>query len=186
MKYSHRMIVNSPLGEILVQGTDSHIQYLKFTQANDHGQGTSSLQANWTDPCRQQLQQYFSGERCKFDLPIDAKGSEFQKSVWRKLCDIDFGGIASYQQIALGIGNAKAVRAVASANAGNPIWLIIPCHRVVGSDSALRGYAGGIVRKAKLLAIEGMSIDCEDLNRVNEKTKLVLKDSNKQNSSMSL
>ena len=173
MAYSHRIIVGSPLGDILVQGNETHIQYLKFIQT-DHDESESSLLAHWAESCEQQLQQYFSGERSDFDLPIDPQGTEFQQRVWRALCKVDFGTIGSYQQLALAIGNKNLVRAVASANARNPIWLIIPCHRIIGGDLALRGYAGGIVRKAQLLMLEGFVMGCDEVHLANEKTKLIL------------
>jgi methylated-DNA-[protein]-cysteine S-methyltransferase len=172
MKYSYRIIVASPLGDLLVQGSKTHIQFLKFSDAVSDCIGNGK--ADWFDACTGQLQQYFSGERHVFDLPIDAQGTEFQSRVWQALCQVDLGKVASYQQIAFTIGNVNSVRAVASANARNPIWLIIPCHRIIGSDRALRGYAGGIVRKAQLLMREGLTVGCENLALVNEKTKLVL------------
>lgn len=172
MKYAYRIIVASPLGDLLVQGSKTHIQFLKFSDAISDC--ISDGKADWFDACTVQLQQYFSGERNVFDLPIDAQGTEFQHRVWQALRKVDLGKIASYQQIAIAIGNVNSVRAVASANARNPIWLIIPCHRIVGTDLALRGYAGGIVRKAQLLMREGLTVGCETLALVNEKTKLIL------------
>jgi methylated-DNA-[protein]-cysteine S-methyltransferase len=172
MEYAYRIIVASPLGDLLVQGSKTHIQYLKFSDEISHLAGNGK--ADWFDACMGQLQQYFSGERNAFDLPIDAQGTEFQHRVWQALREVDLGKVASYQQIATAIGNVNAVRAVASANARNPIWLIIPCHRIIGSDLALRGYAGGIMRKAQLLMREGSTLACTNLALVNEKTKLVL------------
>jgi methylated-DNA-[protein]-cysteine S-methyltransferase len=172
MKYAYRIILASPFGDLLVQGSKTHIQFLKFSDAISDFVGDEK--ADWFDACTRQLQQYFSGERNVFELPIDAQGTEFQKRVWQALREVDLGNVASYQQIAIAIGNVNSVRAVASANARNPIWLIIPCHRIIGSDRALRGYAGGIVRKAQLLIREGLTLGCEDLALVNEKTKVVL------------
>lgn len=181
MAFLYHMIVNSPLGDIVVQGNQSHIQYLKFADALPldelaRFEATSLTEAEWAESCRQQLQQYFSAAKMSkgFDLPIDPQGTEFQKKVWQALCDVGQGDYASYQALAQMIGNKNAVRAVASANARNPIWLLIPCHRIIGSDLALRGYAGGIERKAKLLILEGASLNCESLDRVTEKTKLVI------------
>jgi methylated-DNA-[protein]-cysteine S-methyltransferase len=171
MAYSYQVIVGSPLGDLLVQGSKTHIQFLKFNDVISDVVGDEK--ADWFDVCIRQLQQYFSGERHVFDLPIDPQGTEFQNRVWHALCDIDLGQVASYQQIAIAIGNVNSVRAVASANARNPIWLNIPCHRIIGSDLALRGYAGGIVRKAQLLMREGLAIECENPSLVTEKTKLV-------------
>jgi methylated-DNA-[protein]-cysteine S-methyltransferase len=172
MKYLYGMSMDSPFGRVVVQGTKTHIQFLKF----DDGVGTLAAVENpdWLKECELQLQQYFSAERSVFDLPIDPQGTDFQKRVWKALCEVDCGSFASYQQLAIACGNVKAVRAVASANARNPIWLLIPCHRIIGSDLALRGYAGGIERKAQLLVLEGFSFAVAHLNLVNEKTKLLL------------
>ena len=172
MKYLYGTSIDSPFGRIVLQGTRTHIQFLKF---DDGGENLAGFEKpDWLEEAELQLQQYFSAKRSVFDLPIDPQGTEFQKRVWQALSDIDYGSFASYQQLALAIGNAKSVRAVASANARNPIWLIIPCHRIIGSDLALRGYAGGIVRKAQLLMLEGFAVGCDNVQLANEKTKLVL------------
>lgn len=173
MNFSHCINVNSPLGPLLIQGNKTHIQYLKF----DNGQNQKLLlqvNADWADACAEQLRQYFSGQLTSFDLPIDAQGTEFQKKVWSHLCEVRLGELRSYQQLALATGNIKAVRAVASANARNPIWLLIPCHRIIGSDNALRGYAGGIERKARLLQLEKHEFDCSNLAAINETTKILI------------
>lgn len=101
-----------------------------------------------------QLNEYFSGERKVFELPLAAKGTPFQQQVWRALTKIPFGETWSYQQIADEIGNPKAVRAVGLANGKNPISVVVPCHRVIGKNGKLTGYAGGVERKAKLLELE--------------------------------
>jgi len=201
-QYPHRLILESPLGNILIQGTQQHIQYLKFIDAAMPESEVSVLestalkstalkstalkstalestvQADWAENCCEQLQQYFVGKRSAFDLPLDPQGTDFQKRVWQALVAVKQGQVASYQQIALAIGNEKSVRAVASANARNPIWLLIPCHRIIGSDNALRGYAGGIERKAKLLLIEGRELkghqfDKMSLDAISIKTKVM-------------
>ncbi|NCO45642.1 MAG: methylated-DNA--[protein]-cysteine S-methyltransferase, partial [Vibrio sp.] len=101
-----------------------------------------------------QLDEYFSGKRTIFTLPLAAKGTEFQQSVWQALCKIPYGETWNYQQIAEAIGNPKAVRAVGLANGRNPISIIVPCHRVIGKSGKLTGYAGGLNRKASLLELE--------------------------------
>lgn len=171
IRYLYRITVHSPLGDIVVQGTQSHIQYLKFTHTNSEGVVDSVQSPDWCADCRKQLGQYFSADSFKFDLPIDPQGTEFQQRVWQALSDVQHGAHASYQQLAIAIGNKNAVRAVASANARNPIWLIIPCHRIIGSDNALRGYAGGVERKARLLQLEHHQLD--DSALINEKTKIL-------------
>jgi len=174
-QYPYRLILESPLGNILIQGTQQHIQYLKFIDAAMSESEVSALestalkstaQADWVEKCGEQLQQYFCGKRSEFDLPLDPQGTDFQKRVWQALVAVKQGQVASYQQIALAIGNEKSVRAVASANARNPIWLLVPCHRIIGSDNALRGYAGGIERKAKLLLIEGRELEGHQFDKI--------------------
>lgn len=102
----------------------------------------------------QQLEEYFAGQRTQFCLPLAAIGTPFQRSVWQTLCKIPYGETWSYQQLAEAIGNPKAVRAVGLANGKNPLSIIVPCHRVIGKNGKLADYAGGIERKAGLLALE--------------------------------
>ncbi len=102
----------------------------------------------------QQLNEYFAGKRQTFDLPLDFSGTEFQQKVWQALLTIPFGETRSYKQIAEQIGNVKAVRAVGAANGKNPISIIAPCHRVVGANGKLVGFAGGLENKDILLKIE--------------------------------
>jgi methylated-DNA-[protein]-cysteine S-methyltransferase len=102
-----------------------------------------------------QLGEYFAGQRQQFALPLDFAGTDFQKNVWQALLAIPFGETRSYGQIAHQLGNAKAMRAVGAANGKNPLSIIAPCHRVVGADGTLTGFAGGLATKAWLLAHEG-------------------------------
>ena len=104
--------------------------------------------------CRKQLEEYFAGERKTFDLPLAPKGTAFQQKVWKALTEIPYGETRAYGEIAAGIGNPKAARAVGMANNKNPIGIIIPCHRVVGANGKLVGYAGGMEKKAFLLELE--------------------------------
>lgn len=103
---------------------------------------------------KQQLTEYAQGERKNFDLPLAARGTEFQKKVWDALCTIPYGEVRTYKQIACQVGNEKACRAVGMANHNNPIGVVVPCHRVVGSDGSLTGYAGGLDKKKMLLELE--------------------------------
>lgn len=103
---------------------------------------------------QKQLSEYFAGTRQRFDLPLDFEGTEFQKSVWQALLDIPFGETRSYRDIAEQVGNIKAVRAVGAANGKNPISIIAPCHRVVGMNGKLVGFAGGLDNKKILLGLE--------------------------------
>ena len=102
-----------------------------------------------------QLKEYFSGERKQFDLPLEIEGTEFQKRVWNELLKIPYGRTISYKELAVRLGDEKVIRAAASANGANPLPVVIPCHRVIGSDGSLIGYGGGLVIKEKLLVLEG-------------------------------
>lgn len=104
--------------------------------------------------CKNQLEEYFAGERRAFDLPLAPKGTAFQQKVWRALTEIPYGETRTYGEIAAAIGNPKAARAVGMANNKNPIGILIPCHRVIGADGKLVGYAGGMEKKAFLLELE--------------------------------
>jgi methylated-DNA-[protein]-cysteine S-methyltransferase len=101
-----------------------------------------------------QLRAYFDGALTEFDLPLAPQGTEFQTTVWRELCNIPFGETISYAELARRIGRPTASRAVGHSNARNPISIIVPCHRVIGADNSLTGYAGGLDRKRSLLALE--------------------------------
>jgi methylated-DNA-[protein]-cysteine S-methyltransferase len=101
-----------------------------------------------------QLREYFAGKRDRFDLPLEFSGTEFQKKVWRALLEIPYGETRSYRSIAQQIGHAAAVRAVGAANGRNPISIVAPCHRVIGSSGKLTGFAGGLDVKERLLALE--------------------------------
>ncbi len=107
--------------------------------------------------CVLQLEEYFQKKRTVFDIKLNAQGSDFQKSVWNELLQIPYAKTTTYLKQSKRMGNVKAIRAVASANGKNPIWIIIPCHRVIGSDGSLTGYAGGLWRKKWLLEHENPS-----------------------------
>lgn len=111
-----------------------------------------------------QLHEYFTASRQTFSLPLLLIGTEFQKTVWRKLLQIPFGETISYAQTALRIGSPRAVRAVANAIAANPLAIFVPCHRVIGSNNSLTGYAGGIEAKRKLLLLESISLPKQEAN----------------------
>ena len=104
-----------------------------------------------------QLQDYFDGKRTRFDFQLNPVGTDFQQKVWKGLCGIPFGKTMSYLELAKQLGDVKAIRAVASANGKNPLWIVVPCHRVIGTDGSLTGYAGGLWRKKWLLEHENPS-----------------------------
>ncbi|MBE1300862.1 MAG: methylated-DNA--[protein]-cysteine S-methyltransferase [Alteromonadaceae bacterium] len=108
------------------------------------------------EQAKSQLSDYLARKRQQFDLPLNPRGTDFQKQVWRLLVDIPFGNTASYQDIALKLGDKNKVRAVGGANGKNPIAIVVPCHRVIGKNGTLTGYAGGLERKAFLLDIENI------------------------------
>jgi methylated-DNA-[protein]-cysteine S-methyltransferase len=103
---------------------------------------------------RAQLAEYFDGRRTRFDLPLAPRGTDFQQAVWRALLAVPFGNTSTYGEIAAAIRRPSAVRAVGAAVGANPIGIVVPCHRIIGRDGTLTGYAGGLHRKAKLLALE--------------------------------
>lgn len=101
-----------------------------------------------------QILEYFEGKRNSFDFKLNPKGTVFQQKVWQELLNIPFGKTTSYQELSIKLGDVKAIRAVANANSKNPLWIVVPCHRVIGSDGSLTGYAGGLWRKKWLLEHE--------------------------------
>ena len=145
----------SPIGKIKVAGTENYISELLFQDNND----ISAQPDNTTMPAMilqaiEQLIQYFNGERRVFDLPIDQYGTEFQQKVWHELIRIPYGKTISYLELSRRVGDTKAIRGAASANGKNYLCIVVPCHRVIGSNMDLVGYAGGLWRKRWLLGLE--------------------------------
>ena len=143
--------LNTPLGEMEIQATEAGVAQVIFCGQEKKAANPSEI----TRRCCQQLSEYFAGQRQAFELPLDPKGTDFQKSVWGCLQDIPFGQSLSYGEIADRLNNPKAVRAVGGANGRNPLTIIVPCHRVIGANGTLTGYAGGVERKLWLLKHEG-------------------------------
>lgn len=147
---------SSPLGAITIQANEEGILGAWFdthtTKPADLGEEKSDFPI--LAMAVEQFERYFKGELKTFSLPISAKGTEFQQKVWDALTRIPYGETWSYLDIANSIGNPKSVRAVGAANGKNPISIIVPCHRVIGKDGSLTGYAGGVERKKALLALE--------------------------------
>ena len=137
------------LGLLEVQANDTAITAINFVE-----QRRASKPNAHCAKAIAQLQEYFAGTRRVFDLALNAKGTEFQQQVWQALSTIDYGACCSYGDIARQIANPKAVRAVGAANGKNPISIVVPCHRVIGSNGTLTGYASGLERKQWLLAHE--------------------------------
>ena len=148
----------SPLGPILLARTEAGLAGAWFESQKWHPAALDAPEQP-DDPLLQQaatqIAEYFAGERSQFDLPLDLHGTAFQQSVWRALCAIEAGATQSYAAVARSVGAPQAVRAVGAAVGRNPVSVIVPCHRVVGADGSLTGYAGGLERKRALLALEG-------------------------------
>ena len=141
-------IINTPLGKAKIEGS---IKGLSSIAVLDREINDSLTIPEVLKECVTQLDEYFNGTRQQFSLKLNPEGTEFQKRVWKELLNIPFGKTLSYLQLTKELGDIKAIRAVANANGKNPIWIIIPCHRVIGTDGSLTGYAGGLQRKKWLL-----------------------------------
>lgn len=144
----------SPIGTLWIAEEDQAITYLKFDKGQKDWSAYKQNETALIKKTKNQLEEYFNGNRNKFTLPIAPHGTEFQKSVWEALLNIPYGETRSYRDIAIKINNPKAARAVGLANNRNPIAVIIPCHRVIGHDGGLTGYAGGLDIKQFLLDLE--------------------------------
>ena len=144
-----------PIGIAKIVGDKNGIQ--KVSILDDDAIANERLQLETPEclrECVTQLKEYFEGKRASFDLVVNPKGTSFQIKVWKELLKIPYGKTSSYLGQSRALGDVKAIRAVASANGKNPLLIIIPCHRIIGSDGSLTGYAGGIWRKKWLLAHE--------------------------------
>jgi methylated-DNA-[protein]-cysteine S-methyltransferase len=148
--------IESPLGPLLLAADEAGLRHILFVKGRRQVQPDPAWREDRA-PLKEtirQLQAYFAGELESFNLPLAPEGTPFQTGVWRKLCDIPYGETISYGELARRIGNPKASRAVGLANGSNPIPIVIPCHRVIGSNGKLTGYGGGLPIKEKLLALE--------------------------------
>ena len=149
----YSIIYNSVIGPLKITVSDTGLSHLEFdakAESNSNGPYHSLLIKTI-----KQLDEYFQGKLKVFNIPLDIKGTEFQKHVWHEVGKIEYGMVTTYQNIAKSINNVKAMRAVGLANGSNPIPIIIPCHRVFGSNGRLTGYGGGLWRKEWLLRHEG-------------------------------
>jgi methylated-DNA-[protein]-cysteine S-methyltransferase len=150
--------MNSPVGKLTLVASAQGLAAVLWEDDDPARVRLAATQEDRSHPllvqAQQQLEEYFAGKRRKFTVKLDAAGTEFQTKVWRALTTIPFGETRSYRQIADQIGSGKAVRAVGAANGRNPISIIVPCHRVIGTNGKLTGFAGGLDVKAKLLALE--------------------------------
>ena len=150
--YQTRM--QTPIGQLIIQATDCGVSYVGFEDKTKQFFAETDTYPPYLSQAVHQLHEYFAGTRQTFDLMLAAEGTDFRQSVWQELAKIPYGKTASYADIAQAIKNPKAVRAVGTANGANPISIIVPCHRVIGSNGSLTGYAGGLARKEWLLGFE--------------------------------
>lgn len=153
-------IDDTPIGRLLIAGTKDRVKYLAFDDGSTMKREQLAVE-EWEEssqPFREAIRQikaYFAGNLQEFDVALDADGTDFQKKVWAELCSVPYGETVSYGEIARAIGQPTASRAVGMANGRNPISIIVPCHRIIGSNGKLVGYGGGLRRKTTLLRLEG-------------------------------
>ena len=142
--------IDSPLGITKIEGDEQGIAIISVLSEGELSPEIPAvLQLAVT-----QLQEYFAGNRTEFSFVLNPKGTDFQQKVWQELLQIPYGKTTSYLELSKKLGDVKAIRAVASANGKNPLWIVVPCHRVIGTDGSLTGYAGGLWRKQWLLEHE--------------------------------
>ena len=151
MPEEYTIYYHSPLGQLKITGTEHYISEVAFHDRSKKPEGMKKNLPPLLINCVEQLIQYFNGQRREFDLVLHQQGTPFQQEVWTELAAIPFGKTISYFELARRTGDTKATRAVASANGKNNIAIIIPCHRVIGSNKELVGYGGGLWRKKWLI-----------------------------------
>ncbi|MBS7232859.1 methylated-DNA--[protein]-cysteine S-methyltransferase [Flavobacterium psychroterrae] len=144
--------INSPLGITKIVGDEDGVTVISVSDV-----GTDEISGEIPEVLKEavlQLQEYFYKKRTDFDFKLNPKGTEFQQKVWKSLLEIPYGRTISYMDQTKKLGDVKAIRAVASANGKNPLWIVVPCHRVIGTNGSLTGYAGGLFRKKWLIEHE--------------------------------
>lgn len=144
-------IIKSPLGFIKIVGDEDGVSNITILDSEEK---TTDIIPVELEDCVIQINEYFEGSRTQFDLKLNPEGTDFQKKVWKALEGIPYGKTMSYLELSKQLEAVKAIRAVANANGKNPLWIVIPCHRVIGSNGSLTGYAGGLHRKKWLLDFE--------------------------------
>ncbi|MBC8767472.1 methylated-DNA--[protein]-cysteine S-methyltransferase [Arenibacter sp. BSSL-BM3] len=143
--------VNTPLGIAKIEGDENGLISITVFDSEEK---VSDIIPELLEDAVYQLQEYFEGSRTEFSLALNPEGTDFQIKVWQALQKIPYGKTVSYLELSKTLGDVKAIRAVAAANGRNPLWIVVPCHRVIGSDGSLTGYAGGLHRKKWLLEHE--------------------------------
>lgn len=146
-------VFHTPLGNMKITAVNDKIEAVEFSNEplTQDEPGNPVIQA-----AKQELEEYFAEKRTKFEFPIHMKGTDFQQKVWQELLNIPFGKTISYHELSVALGDPKSIRAAASANGKNPLAIVVPCHRVIGSNGDLVGYAGGLDKKKWLLQHEGV------------------------------
>jgi methylated-DNA-[protein]-cysteine S-methyltransferase len=161
MAYASKTIP-SPVGALTLVASDKGLAAILWENDDPERVRLEELAEDATHPvlveAERQLGEYFAGKRQAFDLPLDFHGTDFQKRVWQQLLAIPFGETRSYGEIARALGQPTASRAVGAANGKNPISIVAPCHRVIGTNGTLTGFAGGLEAKQRLLALEGLEL----------------------------
>ncbi|MFT6851092.1 MAG: methylated-DNA-[protein]-cysteine S-methyltransferase [Sphingobacteriales bacterium] len=152
----YQSIIHTPVGTFVAKFDEKYLISFKIEESE---KDLPHKESGLTVLLKNELAKYFKGELKVFKIPINPQGTEFQKSVWQQLQNVPFGKTATYKTIADNLSNPSA-RAVGNANGENPIWVIIPCHRIIGSDGTLTGYAGGLSVKESLLKLEGAQLAC--------------------------
>lgn len=147
----NKAIFETPVGTAIIEGDENGISRISISE--DRFPASEEIPVSLKEAVVQ-LKEYFTGERENFELKLNPEGTDFQKQIWQQLQNIPFGKTTSYLELSKEFGNTKAIRAVAAANGKNPLWIVVPCHRVIGSDGSLTGYAGGLWRKKWLLEHE--------------------------------
>lgn len=147
----NKAYLKTPVGTAIIEGDEKGISRISISEEKIPA---SEAVPGHLQQAVIQLREYFTGERQNFQLKLNPEGTEFQKKIWQQLQMIPFGKTTSYLDLSKEFGNTKAIRAVAAANGKNPLWIVVPCHRVIGSDGSLTGYAGGLWRKKWLLEHE--------------------------------
>jgi methylated-DNA-[protein]-cysteine S-methyltransferase len=166
---TYRMTMETPIGTLTIESNDKAVTLITlptetgepFPAASGRGPAPKSQDGPVPEPlalAASQLEEYFSGRRRQFDLPLELAGTDFQRRVWLALAEIPFGETVSYAELAMTVGRPQAYRAVGQANGANPIPIVLPCHRVLASGGGLGGYGGGLPMKRRLLELEGVEI----------------------------
>lgn len=158
----HRTTLDSPIGKLELEADQDALVGIRLPGSSAHVTASSAHDTGGRLPATlvaavRQLEEYFSGRRKQFELPLELAGTEFQCDVWQSLAEIPYGTVVSYAELAAMVGRPTAFRAVGQANGANPLPIVLPCHRVVASGRSIGGYGGGLPMKRRLLALEGVA-----------------------------